>query len=717
MNVSQAAKQADTSPVSTAENRSTFSRFLVALDASEYADHALAQVLNLVPSVDGQITGIHAYAARLHDARFRQMEGGLPERYLDEEEMQYQRDVHDDLITDGLSIITDSYHDVAKSECDARGLKFQRLSPEGKNYSKIIEAAETGDHDVLALGSLGLGAVPGSLIGTVCERVVRRSPIDCLVIRDTQKEIGDGPIVVAIDGSAKSYGVLKRGFEIARRIDAEVHIVSSYDPYYHYVAFNKIASVLSDEAGKVFRFREQEALHEELIDDGIAKIYQSNLEIANKIADEEGVEVVSKLLEGKAFKVICDYLKEVNASLLMVGMTGVHADRSLDIGGNAENLLRLSPCHIWLGQTEHVPPMEVVAEETISWSNEAEEFLKRAPSFVQDMARKAVNRYAQEKGHTFITQDIVEIVANDMMPGGGRSAEQLEKEQTVTWSASAEALIKRHVELPMAANIKLRAEKRARRNDSSEVLDEHVLPFIDTSVNIEAGAEGEFVWAAASLARLSRVPDAMRDATRSRIESVAQERGTTEVTLEVVEAGLEQARAAMNEAIAQKDDEPAEAEEKPEDKKGFVCPFAGNAKTETSEEAKATFVWAEDAEARMAKIPAGFMREMTRQRVEVYAEKHEIETITEALVEEKYAEWAKGSAKQKRQMAWDEDALARVQRIPDFVRGMVELEIERCARELELDRVTTAAVDMASEAWEGMGDFHSDANPDLYKKD
>ena len=44
MNVSQAAKQADTSPVSTAENRSTFSRFLVALDASEYADHALAQV-------------------------------------------------------------------------------------------------------------------------------------------------------------------------------------------------------------------------------------------------------------------------------------------------------------------------------------------------------------------------------------------------------------------------------------------------------------------------------------------------------------------------------------------------------------------------------------------------------------------------------------------------------------------------------------------------
>ena len=33
------------------------------------------------------MTGIHAYAAKLHDNRFRQMEGGLPERYRKEQEM------------------------------------------------------------------------------------------------------------------------------------------------------------------------------------------------------------------------------------------------------------------------------------------------------------------------------------------------------------------------------------------------------------------------------------------------------------------------------------------------------------------------------------------------------------------------------------------------------------------------------------------------------
>ena len=41
------------------------------------------------------VTGIHAYAAKLHDNRFRQMEGGLPEQYRKEDEMEHQREVHD----------------------------------------------------------------------------------------------------------------------------------------------------------------------------------------------------------------------------------------------------------------------------------------------------------------------------------------------------------------------------------------------------------------------------------------------------------------------------------------------------------------------------------------------------------------------------------------------------------------------------------------------
>ena len=100
-------------------------RLLVALDASDHANHALGEASRLAKAADGEIVGIHAYAAKLHDRRFRQMEGGLPERYRKEEEMEHQRVVHDDLITRGLGTISDSYHDTALEACQAVATAIQ----------------------------------------------------------------------------------------------------------------------------------------------------------------------------------------------------------------------------------------------------------------------------------------------------------------------------------------------------------------------------------------------------------------------------------------------------------------------------------------------------------------------------------------------------------------------------------------------------------------
>jgi len=398
--------------------------------------------------------------------------------------------------------------------------------------------------------------VPGSQIGTVCERVVRRSPIDTLVIKDTKRAIGDGPIVVGIDGSEISNGALMTALDIGQRLGVEVHAVAAYDPYYHYVAFNKIAGVLSEEAGKVFRFKEQEQLHEELIDDGIAKIYQSHLEIAERTASDAGVKITTKLLDGKAFKAVLSYLNDVNASLLVIGKTGVHADKGLDIGGNAENLMRQSPCHVWLGQTVYTPPIEVIAEETISWSNEAHEYLSKAPEFARGMARKAVIRHAQKNGHTFITRDIVEEVAQQLMPGGCPSKRaKLNDEEPLAWTDAAMKLVNDLGNTTIASGIMLRSEKKARR-DGAKIIDvEHVQPFLDSDA---AGGYGqaqassdtpELNWGASALARISQVPEMMRDATRDRIEAVAIERGETEITMDIVEAGLEKSRQAMQEAM------------------------------------------------------------------------------------------------------------------------------------------------------------------------
>lgn len=85
------------------------------------------------------ITVSHAYAAALHDRRFRQMESELPDAYLKEEKLIERRDIHDDLITRRLQIISDSYLDVVVARCGAAdnvpvvrflSVRFQPWRPE-----------------------------------------------------------------------------------------------------------------------------------------------------------------------------------------------------------------------------------------------------------------------------------------------------------------------------------------------------------------------------------------------------------------------------------------------------------------------------------------------------------------------------------------------------------------------------------------------------------
>ncbi len=534
------AQSITTASVAAATAPVPLRRILVGLDASDHANRALAEAARLAASVGGTVTGIHAYAAKLHDRRFRQMEGGLPVRYREESELEHQREVHDSLITRGLGIIGDSYHDAAQQMCTAASVLYRRISPEGKNYRRIAEAAASGEFDLVVLGALGLGAVPDSSIGTVCERVTRRSPIDVLVIRDHRRRIGDGPLVVGIDGSPQSFGALKTAIDVGRRLGMPIHAVAAYDPYFHYVAFRRIAGGLSEEAGRVFRFKEQEKLHEEIIDDGLAKIYASHLEVARTVAREDGVEIVTALLDGKPYQAIARYLAGVGASLLLVGKTGVHADPELDIGGNTENLLRLASCHVWIGTATHTPPLDAVARETIVWSAEAEQKIARVPETVRNMVRMVILRYAQEQGHTVITSALVDQATARFCPGHGKASDSGD---SLRWTGEAKALVESRSDASAVADIRLRAEKRARRDGATEVTTDHVQPFLGTQADVLP------MWRAAALARLSRLPEMAREAVRGRAEAHARDAGEAEVTTETVEAALADSRKAMEQVM------------------------------------------------------------------------------------------------------------------------------------------------------------------------
>ena len=409
-----------------------YQSILLATDSSDYSNRATTDAISIAKLYKAKITGIHVYAAKLHDMRFRQMEGGLPEQFRQEQELERQRDVHDDLITRGLSIITDSYLDQIEKSCQQESIPFIRRCVEGKNYRELVKETDN-NYELVILGAKGVGTITGSRLGTVCERVARRTNIDTLVIKEPQRELAKGPIVVAVDGSSRSYGGLLTALSLASHWSVPVIVVAAFDPYYHYVAFNRIAGVLSEEASKVFKFKEQEKLHEEIIDSGLAKIYQGHLTIAENIANEHNIKVETVLLDGKPYAAIEKYCRKLNPSLLVIGKIGIHADPELDIGGNAENLLRNVDCAVLLSQRQYQPQSEIVADVTTSWTVDAEKRMERVPSFVRSMARMAILRYAQEHGHTVITERIVEEATAQLMP---RHAEQAMEEIVAAHDAS-----------------------------------------------------------------------------------------------------------------------------------------------------------------------------------------------------------------------------------------------------------------------------------------
>ena len=321
-----------------------YKKILIPIDNSKYSRYCTSVGIALAEHFGSELTGSHVYSANLHDRRFRDMEAGLPGHYQEEERLKKSRKVHDSLIGDGLRMISDAYLEAFKKECRDADLSFKSRMIEGKNWLELVKEARSSGYDLVIMGILGLGAMNGNLIGSVCERVVRKVTTDIIVIKNDAPL--SGRVVVAIDGSEQAFSALKKVLALSKSFDLNIEVLSVYDPYFHRRAFQALAGVLSDEAGKMFRFKEQEKLHDEIIDDGLGKIYQGHLDYAVRLGHAEGVDVKSRLLAGKAYDEIYKYLKKEPPSLLVVSRFGAHKTEEQDIGNTAENLLRLAPCNV-----------------------------------------------------------------------------------------------------------------------------------------------------------------------------------------------------------------------------------------------------------------------------------------------------------------------------------------------------------------------------------
>jgi nucleotide-binding universal stress UspA family protein len=554
----------------------------VPVDNSRESDWAVDRAIEVCRQSGGRITGNHVYAARLHDVRFRQLETGLPAQFQTPDEIKRQRKIHDKLIEKGLQLIADSFLDQLGKRCEAAGVDLTRQLLEGINYEEIVKEVNRGEgrlpgligfdpnraagydggaktrgdvqlgadgrivaededeaarlvgnsgrrYDLVAIGAHGLGRQEKSQLGGVVARALRGIEKDMLIVRD-DRPLQGGRFLVCVDGSSYSFRAMRMALELAQAFAGSLSVCSAFDVEYHHVVFHNIKDVLSVQASKVFKFEEQEELHNNIIDKGLLKLCQANLKRAEVMAQEfPDVPLKTQILVGKPFQVVMQWAEEIQPSLLIIARHGAHRIEGTDLGSQAENLVRLAPANVLLVGTvgirpEDIPWIEEDGKASIPWSPDAEVRILRVPPFAQGIARKAVEEFVLERGGDIVTNQRLDEAISKLLPT---------HMQLIMGIGTAEEIAL--AEVKAQEQLTLTKVMGRDRDDPGDGMVEVKCP-VTGRVSRRARIETDpIVWTEEAWQRLSAVPLIARPLARNTVERFARNHQVGRVTTMIMD--------------------------------------------------------------------------------------------------------------------------------------------------------------------------------------
>jgi len=134
---------------------------LVPVDGSVHAENALNYALNL---------------AEIHDAKVELM------TVVDEVKMapDWAREYSEKLREQDEGVLTSTFSKAVKEKPN---IKISKCIAEGYASEEILKCAEKGHHDLIVMGSRGMGLVRGLILGSVSSRVVNQAEIPVLIVK------------------------------------------------------------------------------------------------------------------------------------------------------------------------------------------------------------------------------------------------------------------------------------------------------------------------------------------------------------------------------------------------------------------------------------------------------------------------------------------------------------------------------------------------------
>lgn len=326
-------------------------KIILCFDNSHLSHIASETALRVAKTFGAEVVAIHAYNALMHEGAFRILEPLLPATYQKEEALQEQRKIHQSLIPTGLERISLSYFKPLEGAFSAAGIPFREKVMEGKNFTAVANMLTEEGGDLVVMGASGFNRPRNGFVGSVCLRTLRGIDRNFFVIKKPLS-FREPRCVVCLDGSPSAISTLRMAKLFAEGYDAKLHLLYIFDASLHREVFRRLKESLIEGEGFAFNSGEQEKLHDEFIDkglEGIGHLILNNAE--RKVFDGGTRPPVKRVLEGHIYEKICEYASEIEADLVFVGRTGRHAVKSLDIGSVTENVVRFSPCSVFISKT------------------------------------------------------------------------------------------------------------------------------------------------------------------------------------------------------------------------------------------------------------------------------------------------------------------------------------------------------------------------------
>jgi nucleotide-binding universal stress UspA family protein len=197
---------------------------------------------------------------------------------------------------------------------------------EGEPPEVIVDTAETNKADLIALGTYGRKGLKRLLMGSVTSQVILNAPCDVLVVNKecTRCSGKYSSMLVPFDGSDTSKKALMRSCELSKADGGEITVLYVIPRYEEMVNFYKTEAIVKS------LFQEAEKI----------------VDVAKKMAAEQGMQIRAVVQEGHANEKIVEMADKFKNDLIVMGTHGWRGLNKAIIGSTAERIIANAGCPI-----------------------------------------------------------------------------------------------------------------------------------------------------------------------------------------------------------------------------------------------------------------------------------------------------------------------------------------------------------------------------------